>query len=239
MSGSANPEPATDAARAASHAVEIARLFAEAQAYQEQGYFAEAEQRFQRIITLDPSRDDAHANLGVLKLMAGDLVGAESALREAIRLAHAVPEYYDALGLVLDADGRVDDAAESFAAAVIMKPDLASSWHNLGNARLKVGETGEALHCLLKALNLDPINAELRLDIGRALVAAEQLDDAVGAIKLAIAVKPDSADAFEALGVVEDRRGNTDAARAAYRRYLELDPSDRHAVRARLGALDA
>jgi Tfp pilus assembly protein PilF len=66
------------------------------------------------------------------------------------------------------------------------------------------------------------ILARAELERGRAVEARSWA-------KKALAAKPDLADAYVFLGGAEQEVGNPDAAKAAYKKYLDLAPSGRHA----------
>jgi Flp pilus assembly protein TadD len=77
---------------------------------------------------------------------------------------------------------------------------------------VRARETGEALAALGRALYDDGRTAEAGAELRRA-----------------VAVGPGNADAWLALGEVLRARGEVAGARAAYERYLELDPGGRWA----------
>jgi tetratricopeptide (TPR) repeat protein len=66
------------------------------------------------------------------------------------------------------------------------------------------------------------ILARVELDRGRAAEARSWA-------KKALYVNPDLADAYVVLGGAEQESENPDAAKAAYKKYLELAPKGRHA----------
>lgn len=70
------------------------------------------------------------------------------------------------------------------------------------------------------------------------LAREDRLDDAAALARLNSEVHPSSARAFSQLGQIEAARGDAAAARAAYRRALDLDPGDAR-VRQRLERLAA
>src|SRR5262249_29252222 len=55
------------------------------------------------------------------------------------------------------ADGKFDHAAESFVASATLEP-ASGTWHNLGNAEWKLGQTGPAVLAWERALWLNPFN---------------------------------------------------------------------------------
>ncbi|HEY8429547.1 MAG TPA: tetratricopeptide repeat protein [Sandaracinaceae bacterium] len=78
-----------------------------------------------------------------------------------------------------------------------------------------------------------------RLDRARALIVRGRFREAAVALRGIVGEEPALAAAWRALGVVEERLGNTDGAAEAYRRYVELAPrgADAALVRRRLARL--
>jgi Flp pilus assembly protein TadD len=66
-----------------------------------------------------PSGDcQQHNNLGTTLLRSGDVAGADSALREAIRLRPELGVTHFNLGLTLAAQGRLEEAVPCFETAL-------------------------------------------------------------------------------------------------------------------------
>jgi Tfp pilus assembly protein PilF len=63
---------------------------------------------------------------------------------------------------------------------------------------------------------------------GLALVEQKQgqIDDAIEALKHAVALNPKYADAYNNLGVVYEQKGSLDLAIASYRKALAADPNN-------------
>ncbi len=61
-----------------------------------------------------PDRTEAHNNLGLALLTAGETKGAEAEFRQSLRLRPNSAEAHYNLGLVLKKDGELQAAAEEF-----------------------------------------------------------------------------------------------------------------------------
>jgi len=92
------------------------------------------------------------------------------------------------------------------------------------------GKLKEALVAVDAALVIDPRHAPALLLKANVLIEREDLEAAKQAADAAIASDPGLADAQLALGVIEQERGATDAAIAAYETFLELAPKSRYAA---------
>ncbi|MCG5054037.1 MAG: response regulator [Myxococcales bacterium] len=80
-----------------------------------------------------------------------------------------------------------------------------------------------------KALSLRPDDARLMVMLAHAELDRGHSGAALRWARKAVAADPKIADAYVFIGEVEQEGGNKDGARAAYRRYLELEPNGRYA----------
>ena len=92
------------------------------------------------------------------------------------------------------------------------------------------GRLKEALAAAEAALELDPHHAPALLVKANVLIERKDFEAAKTAAEGAIASDRMMADAWLALGVIEQERGITDASIAAYERFLELAPKSRYAA---------
>ena len=96
---------------------------------------------YERAIAQEPTRTDAHMNLGRLLHEAGELAQAERAYREALHLGSRDPLLHFNLGVLLEDMERKAEAMEAYAAALREDPELADGHYNLA---LLYEETGRA-----------------------------------------------------------------------------------------------
>lgn len=127
---------------------------------------------------------DRWTDEAVIALRAGDLDEGREHLIDAVELAPDHAEARNALGSLLLAEGRPDDAIVQFQWAVAAKPDVAWYHYNLALAWLSVGNAGFATPALNRALELDPALLPARralfeayLQLGRWDRAARLLEE--------------------------------------------------------------
>ncbi len=77
---------------------------------------------------------------------------------------------------------------------------------------------------LTNAIEIDPMQNDARLILGRHLLNTGKYGDAENILKEGIAIEPTRADLYEALGNVYIKLNVLDKALANFRRYLELNP---------------
>ncbi len=87
-----------------------------------------------------------------------------------------------------------------------------------------LGELEAALQAFTKAVELDPEDAEARLEHGIALFECARFDEANSALTELTQDEPDDASAWHHLGLIAERRGEADAARRFFEKARRLDP---------------
>ena len=78
---------------------------------------------FLRAIEIDATNGLAYQNIGTVHLRAGDLAGAEKALREALRIDSSLAGAHTTLGVVLAKTKRGSEAIESWKRAIDLGAD--------------------------------------------------------------------------------------------------------------------
>ena len=71
------------------------------------------------------------------------------------------------LGLALDRQRQLDEAANAFSAALRINPRSANAHSGLGVTLLRAGKLNEARNQFLEALRIDPDNAKARANLNR------------------------------------------------------------------------
>jgi tetratricopeptide (TPR) repeat protein len=104
----------------------------------------------------EPHNPAAWSRRGSIHLELGQLNDAETAFREALRLApnHAV--HHDALGDVLLRQGRLLEAEAALRNGSCLEPEAGNIRARLGLVLWKQGRAEEAFNCLHKAVEVEP-----------------------------------------------------------------------------------
>src|SRR6476469_8033577 len=120
----------------------------------QQGKTEAAAAQLERALSIDANSADAQANLGNVRLAQGRLDAAEQHYQRALALKPDVAEVNNNLGLVLAARGEFEEAARRFQLALARKPDVIDAYNNLARVFLSVGQAGNALDALRRALTV-------------------------------------------------------------------------------------
>ncbi|WP_170180115.1 tetratricopeptide repeat protein [Desulfoglaeba alkanexedens] len=178
-----------------------------------------------RALTLDHAFSDAELVLaGVFyKLEEYDL--AEQHLR---RLCEREPENVNAqllLGATLLASGRLQEARTRFMAARRLVPEAPEPLFFLALERNASGHAKEARECFEAFLERRPVSADAGLRLAELLLSEVGGDGAVRTLEQLIQRAPNSGYLYHVLGETWAASGRVDAAKAAFIKAVELEPS--------------
>jgi tetratricopeptide (TPR) repeat protein len=160
---------------------------------------------------LDRARE--HAN-------RGDAESAYNACRRAVALAGK------------SGDARLREHVAREATAIC--PDKAGPSYSMGLALLDLNKPREALRVFRRTVALEPSWPAAYLALAEAAVRAEEYDAAFVALRRALKLDAENAEALWALAVLHDLQFSARGqAREAYREFVRLHPTDPRAERAR------
>ena len=134
------------------------------------------------------------------------------------------------LATVLGQQGRLEESLAQFADLTATHPD-AAAWKNYGFFLQKAGKTPEAANALHQSAELNPADADARLDAGRLYAKAgspnEAIPDLTKAVGPALAPQLDAIskyNAYFALGEMYAAQGNPNEAIKAFAAAAPLQP---------------
>jgi tetratricopeptide (TPR) repeat protein len=142
--------------------------------------------------------------LGSARRRLGDLIGADSACREAIRLAPGDARGHINLGNILLERGDFAAAETAYRNATALDPNSALAFTNLGTALNDLDRSVDAADAFSTAVALAPANAEALNAMGCAHLERGKLDEAADLFRRAIAADPSCADAYYNLAEFRD-----------------------------------
>lgn len=125
--------------------------------------------------------------------------------------------------------GDVAGAEVCFRQAVLIAPEFAEAYANLGLLLDKRGDTEGAENCYRCSIGLNPGYTETYLNLGVLCAAQKRFDEAEAAYRQAIALCPDSHVGWSNLGVLYACMKREIEAEECYRRALSLNDSYRAA----------
>jgi tetratricopeptide (TPR) repeat protein len=120
-----------------------------------------------------------------------------------------------------------DEAAASFANAVVVQPDSSAAYLNQGLALLAAGQSADAAEPLQMAIDKGADSAEAYIYLGRIYLSSEdRADDALGVLEQGRELFPDNEELQTELLNAYVRVGQTDEAIAAYEARIAAEPEN-------------
>jgi tetratricopeptide (TPR) repeat protein len=132
------------------------------------------------------------------------------------------------LGRVLTEQGKREQAARQFGAAIEIKPDYAQPHNNLGTLHAQAGRFEEAQAYFATAIDLNPRYAQAYNNSGVALLSQGLAYQAALRLSQAVRLEPEYAKAHANLSTALTRLGRPQEACRQLRIALRLDPSVLH-----------
>ena len=150
----------------------------------------------------------------------GSPEGDGAVLRPAA-FRHPIGQAREALGA-----GRLDEAENRVRAVLSDRPEHPDALHLLGVIALHRGHERPAAELLGRAVAIDPNHAAIHSDLGNALHACGELDEALRAFSTATRLAPDVAHLHFNLGNALNVKGRPEAALPAYHKAIEIEPGN-------------
>jgi Flp pilus assembly protein TadD len=141
------------------------------------------------------------------------------------------------LGLILSAQGRLDDAFLQEAEALRLKPDSWEAQTNFGVVLERRGQLKEAYEHQVEALRLKPEAWEAHTNFGVLLERLGRLDEAMAHYREALRLWPDYALARSNLGAALVKAGRTQAGGAMIQEAIRNNPDLRAMAHLKRGDL--
>ncbi|MBX3414748.1 MAG: tetratricopeptide repeat protein [Pirellulales bacterium] len=136
--------------------------------------------------------------------------------------------------LTFEEEGRLEDAAAAFAAAMDQQPDNPDVRTGYGRVLVKQKKFESALEQFREAVRLAPNEAVSHQLLGTMLFDMGRYDEAVPELTKSLELNPEKGDAQATLGRVQARLGNYAESEAAYAAAIRLD-AENPAYRYELG----
>jgi cellulose synthase operon protein C len=195
----------------------------------ELGNIAAAKSDLQAVVAATPRSSAAAVNLAKAFAAERNLGEARNWYEKALSLD---PESFDALNGIVATDvrtrsfDRAHSRVDQSIAASAGKPAFLAAAHYLKSTIFTAQQNAAAAEAeLSKALAIDPNYLPAYSAYAGMLVAQNRVEEAIAKYK-SIVEKSPSPPIYTMIGILEDSRGNTNAAERAYRSALEITPDN-------------
>jgi protein O-GlcNAc transferase len=138
-------------------------------------------------------------------------------------------ELHDELGSLYAQQTDWNHAQEEFATATHLNPDLAVAHLHLGLAMQAQGQAG-AMPEMMEAGRLAPQNATIALELGKALVADGEDEQAIPVFERVLQLEPESIQASYQLALAMQRSNKVQEAIALLKKVVAAEPNNAEAT---------
>lgn len=198
-----------------------------------------AREAYERAIELAPRYARAWCNLGEWWMVKGDLPVALDRFERALGFEPGLSEALNNRVAVLYELGRFGDAEAAARRAIEVHPNEAALHVNLGNVLFHTGKARLAIKAFRKAIECDPACPGAHLGLATLLGESHRLAETLAFIQHEIAIKGASAQRLASLAQAHQAKGNWEAAEAACRQVLKMQPNNVSALITLAGCLGA
>lgn len=171
--------------------------------YDELGRKEEAFQNFKRATEIKPNYAEAWNSLGIAWTERKDFAHAATCFAAAARLAPETTLFRYNLARAFGVQGRAEEAIVEYRAVLQRDPELATAHYDLGVLLAKTGRLDDAVFHLRETLRLQANQPVAHYHLGKILAAGGNKTEASTHLRAAVQLKPDFAQAREALRALE------------------------------------
>ena len=114
------------------------------------------------------------------------------------------------MGIVLNNQGKLEEAIKAYTKVLSVKPDYAKAYNNMGISLKDQGKLDKAIEAYNKALSINPDYAEALHHMGIALQDQGKLNKAIEAYNKALSINPDYDALIENFFLLETQLLNTE-----------------------------
>ncbi len=139
------------------------------------------------------------------------------------------------IGLAEQLSGDQTSASGHFQRVLMLVPEFASAYQNLGQTRWNAGDIDGAIASLLKGLELEPWNGSFKLQLAEIYQATGKSGLSLHWLKQILKDDQNNVNALDLMGRIYLAQNRTDNASLLFRKILQIDPDNENARNALMG----
>jgi Tfp pilus assembly protein PilF len=180
---------------------------------------------FSHVLEVDPRGEIPNLNLGIAYMKQGKNIEAQEYIERALVYNNPGSATRLFLGDVLEAQGKLDLAAQAYRQALAEAPNSYDGHNDLGILLGKQGLTAEALQQFRLAEAIQPENATAHSNAAWILTETRQYPQAVEEFTQALRFDPTNASTHNNLGVALLQLGDFEKAAEQFNDAIQIDSS--------------
>ncbi|MGB3534359.1 MAG: tetratricopeptide repeat protein [Microcoleaceae cyanobacterium] len=166
------------------------RLYGEALALYQAGYFPEAAATYQQILEIEPTKAEIWWELGQVYGCQADWNQALMAFNQALNLDPDNARIYGDLGLAWQQLGDFSRSILAYQTAIDLDSNYSPAYYQLGNLYAELGEFQLAEQFYRQAITINPSEVNSYLNLGNILTVQNQIEQAITVYKQALEQYP-------------------------------------------------
>jgi len=193
---------------------------------------------------MNKAQADIHIDRGANLYSTGDLEGAISEFKKAVKANPANVDGYYNLGVAYQIQGDLKAALNTFDQSLKLNPKDFETHFNLGTLYLSLEDYQKAEKAFNQSLQLNPNQINALLNLGVTLQYQNRIDEAIELFYKATLMDPENISANNNLGVALSKKGQLFKSVPYFKKALENNPNYANAqnnlgsVYQQLGRLD-
>jgi predicted O-linked N-acetylglucosamine transferase (SPINDLY family) len=221
-----NHQPKFQTNPAAQNSDDVADLFARASAFHRAGDIAQAQAGYIEVLKREPTHADGLHMLGVSEHQLGNSQSAERLLRHSLLADPQSAATRYALGVVLSALQRNDEALICYDDLITLAPDFVDAHLKRGLLLSGLGRFAEAIISYDSAIAIDPRHLDALQHKGEALHYLGKFDDAIACYNQILTMQPTHFAALVDRGCAFKDLGRANEAIAEFNLALTIAPDN-------------
>lgn len=178
------------------------QVYAEALAFEQAGYWEDAEAKYQQILSSNQRNVEAWQGLGRVYFAQQNYDQALNALEQALRLDETQAVHYYYLGLIWEKVGDLTAAVEAYQSALDLDSEWVEVYLQFGSVWMELGEFEQAEFYYQSAIALEPDQLQAYLQLGNLYLGQNQLQKALDIAQIALQSYPQNSDLLEQFGLI-------------------------------------
>jgi superkiller protein 3 len=192
------------------------------------GHVLESIQQLKQVVRTDPANDSACFYLSSLYNQLNEYNVAERYIQRALDINPKQGAYYHQLGLIRYRQKQWRAALDLFkkASEIGSGNKTAAVWKSIGDAQLELFDRDAALEAYMKALQVQPHDAQTHVALGRFYLDRGEPAPAIEHLLAAREADSSLREPFPLLARAYRQSGNLSSAETTLKTLLETNPSD-------------
>ena len=191
----------------------------------QRGEYTKGRQYLERALVIMPDYPEALNSLGIILKNSGEVQAAIRCLKRAVSLKPDFLSSLQNLGIAYDKNGQHKLAEKAFRKALLLAPDDAGLHNSLGISFQSRGDYENAEASFRKAITVFPHFSQANLNLANTLIRFRNFTQAMQYAEVAVQLMPESCNAYNTLGLVQEKLDMLESASRSFLKAVHLNES--------------